>query len=106
MEAAGLEKIAKIGQGPEHLEKILNEASKQRRSRLADLESDRHRLERELRILTDSFAQENGGSDHGKQPASGFETIRENIGHLERRLAETQDVSQAQPPLQLEQATH
>jgi len=46
----------------------------------------------ELRLLRRrrSFAQANGASDDGKQPASGLETIRENIGHLERRLAGNQ----------------
>ena len=41
-------------------------------------------------------------SDEG----SGFETIQENIGHLERRLAETQVQALAlqQPALKLEQA--
>jgi hypothetical protein len=40
-----------------------------------------------LKIMTESLAPANA-SDEGKQ--SGFETIQENIGHLERRLAETQ----------------
>ncbi len=37
---------------------------------------------------------------------SGFEAIRENIGHLERRLAETQEQTLAlqQQPLEMEQA--
>jgi site-specific DNA recombinase len=106
MERTVLEQIAKIGHDPEHLGKILNEASKQRRSRLADLESDRHRLEREFRILTESFAQANGASDNGNQPVSGFETNQENIGHLERRLAENQEQALAfqQPALEVEQA--
>src|SRR5260370_19846456 len=90
MERIVVEQISKVAQDPDRLKKILMEASKQKRTRLAARESDRHRLERELKILTESFAQTNGASDIGKQPASGLETIRENIGHLERRLAENQ----------------
>jgi len=106
MERIVVEQISKVGQDQERLQKILTEASKLRKTRLADLELDRHRLERELKILTESFAQANGASDNGKPPASGLETIRENIGHLERRLAENQEQALAlQPqPLGVEQA--
>ncbi len=101
-----VEQISKVSQDSERLKKILMEASKQRRTRLVDLKSDRLRLERELEILTESFAKANGASDHGKKPASGFETNQENIGHLERRLAETQEQALAfqQPALEVEQA--
>jgi site-specific DNA recombinase len=97
------EQISKVGQDSERLKKILAEASKQRHIRLAALESDQRRLERELKIMTESLAPANA-SDEGKQ--SGFETIQENIGHLERRLAETQMQALAlqQPALELEQA--
>jgi len=105
MERIVVEQISKVGQDPERLKKILTEASEQRRARLAAVESDRHRLERELKILTESLTQANGASDNGKQPASGFETIRESIGHLERRLAENQQtLALQQQPLEVEQA--
>ena len=76
------------------------EASKQRRTRLADLESERRRLERELQVLTESLPPQTGnGDDH---PG----TIRENIGHLERRLAEKSDqvLLLHQPGLEADQA--
>jgi len=100
-----LAQISKVGQDPERLQKILTEASQERHARLTALESERRRLERELKILTESLAPANA-SDDGNQPVSGFETIQENIGHLERRLAETQVQAQAlqQPALELEQA--
>jgi len=106
MERIVVEQISKVSQDSERLKKILMEASKQRRTRLVDLKSDRLRLERELEILTESFAKANGASDHGKKPASGFETNQENIGHLERRLAETQEQALAfqQPALEVEHA--
>ena len=95
--------ISKVCHDSERLQKILTEASQQRHVRLTALESDRRRLERELKILTESLAPANA-SDEGNQ--SGFETIQENIGHLERRLAETQEQAQAlqHPALELEEA--
>src|SRR5713226_5367556 len=103
MERIVREQISKVGQDPERLKKILAEASKQRHIRLAALESERHRLERELKIMTESLAPANA-SDEGNQ--SGFETIRENIGHLERRLAENQEQALAlqQRPVEVEEA--
>jgi site-specific DNA recombinase len=94
--------ISKVGQDSERLQKILTEASQQRHVRLTALESERRRLERELKILTESLALANA-SDEGNQ--SGFETIQENIGHLQRRLAETQEQTLAfqRPALGLEQ---
>jgi site-specific DNA recombinase len=96
-----VEQISKAGHDQERLQKILTEASKQRHSRLAPVESERRRLERELKILTESLPQEAWPTDRAKQPASGLESIRENIGHLERRLAETQEQAlqlHQQPP--------
>jgi site-specific DNA recombinase len=106
MERTVLEQISKVGKDPERLQKILTEASKQRHVRLTALESERRRLERELQILTENLLQKTGASDDGKQSVSGFETIQENIGHVERRLAETQELRQAlqQTELQLEPA--
>jgi len=94
--------ISKVGQDAQRLQKILTEASQQRQVRLTALESERRRLERELKILTESLAPANA-SDEGNR--SGFETIQENIGHLERRLAETQEQTLAlqRPPLEREQ---
>jgi len=45
-------------------------------------------------------------SENGKLPASGLETIQENVGHLERRLAENQEQTLAlqQQPLGVEEA--
>ena len=99
MERIVVEQIAKVGQDSERLQKILAEASKQRHIRLAALGSDRRRLERELKTMTESLAN---ASDEGKQS----ETIQENFGHLERRLAETQVQAMAlqQPALEPEQA--
>jgi len=100
-----VEQIAKLGQDTGRLKRILTEASKQRHARLAAVESERRRLERELQILTESLAQANGAGVDGKQ--SGFQTIRENIGHLKRRLAETREEALAlqQPALEVDQAT-
>ena len=97
-----LAQISNVGQDSERLQKILTEASKQRHVRLTALKSDRRRLERELKILTESLSPTNA-SDEGNQ--SGFETIQENIGHLERRLVETQEQTLAfqRPVLEREQ---
>ncbi len=97
-----LAQISKVGQDSERLQKSLTEASKQRHVRLTALKSDRRRLERELKILTESLSPTNA-SDEGNQ--SGFETIQENIGHLERRLVETQEQTLAfqRPVLEREQ---
>jgi site-specific DNA recombinase len=106
MERIVVEQISKVGQDPERLKKILNEASKQRHVRLLAVESERGGLERELKALTESLPQGNGASDEEKQPASGLEAIRENIGHLERRLTETQEqaLELQQQPLGVEEA--
>jgi site-specific DNA recombinase len=97
-----VEQIAKVGQDPERLKKILMEASKQRRTRLADLESERRGLERELQVLTESLPSKTGNGDNHP----GLETIQENIGHLERRLAENNDqvLLRQQPGVEADQA--
>ena len=66
--------ISKVGQDSERLQKTLTEASRQRHVRLTALESERRRLERELKILTESLATANA-SNGGNQPVSGFETV-------------------------------
>jgi site-specific DNA recombinase len=106
MERIVVEQIAKLCQDPERLKKILTEASKQRRIRLTDLEGERCRLEGELKILMESLPQKIGAMNRDKRPPNGLETIRENIGHLERRMAETQEQAQAlqQQPLEIEEA--
>jgi site-specific DNA recombinase len=105
MERIVLEQISRMRQDSERLKRILAEASKQRHVRLTALESERSRLERELKILMESLAQKTGPMDRDKRPPNGLETIRENIGHLERRLAETQEQAQAlqQQPLEIEE---
>jgi site-specific DNA recombinase len=104
MERIVLEQVSKVGQDPERLKKILVEASKQRKMRLADLESERRRLERELQILTETLPAKAGNGDN--QP--GQETIQENIGHLQRRLAENnnQVLFLQQPGFEKDQAAH
>jgi site-specific DNA recombinase len=87
MERIVVEQICKVGRDSERLKKILMEASKQRRTRLADLESERRRLERELQVLTESLPRKTGNGDN----YPGLETVEKNIGHLERRLAENND---------------
>jgi site-specific DNA recombinase len=102
IERSVVAQISNVGQDSERLQKILTEASKQRHVRLTALEADRRRLERELRILTESLAPANA-SNEGNQ--SGFEAIQENIGHLERRLAEIQEQTLAfqRPALEREE---
>jgi len=87
MERIVVEQVTKVGQDPERLKKILMEASKQRRMRLADLESEQCRLERELQVLSESLSPKTGNGDNHP----GLESLQENIGHLERRLAENND---------------
>jgi len=106
MERIVREQISKVGQDPERLQKILTEASKQRHVHLTVLESERRRLERELQILMENLPQKTGASEDGKQSVSGFEAVQENIGHLECRLAETQEQAQAlqHPAQELDEA--
>jgi site-specific DNA recombinase len=104
MERIVLEQISKVGQDPERLKKILTEASKKRRMRLADLESERCRLERELQGLTENLPPKTGnGNNH-----PGLESVQENIGHLKRRLAENNDqvLLLQQPGFEADQAAH
>jgi site-specific DNA recombinase len=100
MEEIIVEQISKVSQDSERLKRILQEASKQRKKRLADLELERRGLERELRILTESLP--------AKTPDNhpGLESVHENIGHLKRRLAENNEQTQLlqQPGLELDQA--
>jgi site-specific DNA recombinase len=102
MERIVVEQIAKVGQDAGRLKKILLEASKQRRTSLAELESERRRLERELQVLTESFPPKAGNGDNYPE----LETIQENIGHLELRLAENshQVLLLDQPELDVDQA--
>jgi len=109
MERIVVEQIAKLGQDPARLKTILAEASKQRRTRLADLEGERRGLEQELaraQALMQNLLQEIGPGDQKQQPASELEAIRENIGHVECRLAETKEqaLTLQQPLLEVEQA--
>jgi site-specific DNA recombinase len=102
MEWTVTEQISKLAQDPSRLKEILKEASKQRNTRLADLESERQRLERELKILRESLPTRNGA---GVEPAASV--VHESIGHLKRRLTENlkQILMLQQPALDLEQAT-
>jgi site-specific DNA recombinase len=104
MERIVVEQIAKVGQDSERLKKILMEASKQRRMRLADLESERCRLERELQVHTENLPPEAGNGEN----LPGLESVQEDIGHLERRLAENNDqvLLLQQPGFEADQAAH
>jgi site-specific DNA recombinase len=107
MERIVVEQIAKLGRDPGRLKTILTEASKQRGTRLADLEGERRGLEQELaraQALMENLRQ--GTGDQMQPPASELEVIRENIGHVERRLTETkeQGLTLQQPLLKVEQA--
>ena len=103
-----VEQISKLGQDPGRLKTILTEATKQRRTCLADLEGERRGLEQELaraQALMENL-KKTGPVDQKQQHASELEAIRENIGHLERSLADTkkQTLSLQQPLLEVEQA--
>jgi site-specific DNA recombinase len=99
MEEIVVEQISKVSQDSERLKRILQEASKQRKKRLADLELERRGLERELKSLTKSLPT-NSDSDPG------LHSVHENIGHLKRRLAENNEQTQLlkQPELEVDQA--
>jgi len=100
MEQIVVEQLSKVSQDSERLQKILLEASKYRRARLADLESEGHRLERELKVLKESLPIQTGNHHPG------LESVHENIGHLKRRLAENHEQTQLlrQPLLEVDQA--
>jgi hypothetical protein len=101
MEQIVVEQLSKVSQDSERLQRILLEASKHRRTRLADLESEGHCLERELRILKESLPTKTDGDNH-----AGPESVHENIGHLKRRLTENHEQSKLlqQPGLEVDQA--
>ncbi len=103
MEEIIVEQISKVSQDSGRLKKILVDAFKQRKKRLADLESEQRGLERELKILTESIPTKNSGRDNH----SGLESVDENIGHLKRRLAENNDDVRLlrQSKLEVDQAT-
>src|SRR5437667_9070619 len=70
MERIVVAQISKLGQDPDCLKKILTEASKQRRTRLAELEGERRGLEQELarvQALMKNILQEIGPGNQ-KQP--------------------------------------
>jgi site-specific DNA recombinase len=107
MEWIVVAQISKLAQDTGRLKTILMEASEQRRTRLAELEGERRGLEQELaraQGLMENFRQETG--DQKQPPTSELEAIRENIGHVERRLADTKEQSLAlqQPLLEVERA--
>jgi Tfp pilus assembly protein PilN len=96
-----MEQISKVSQDSDRLKKILQEAFKQRKTRLADLELERRGLERELKSLTNSLPPNT--SDIGNN--SGLESAQ-NIGHLKRRLLENHEQTQSLrlPGLEVDQA--
>jgi site-specific DNA recombinase len=102
MEEIVMEQISKESQDSGRLKKVLLEAFKQTKKHLADLESERRGVERELKILNESLPTKTG--DHDDHP--GLESVHENIGHLKRRLAENNDEVQLlrQPRLEVDQA--
>ncbi len=109
MERIVVAQISKLGQDPGRLKTILAEASKQRQTRLAELEGERRGLEQELaraQAQRENLLRETGPRNQRQQPTSELEAVRENIGHLERRLAEIKEQALAlhQPLLEVEQA--
>jgi site-specific DNA recombinase len=107
MERIVVEQISKLGQDPGRLKTILTEASKQRRTRLVALAEARRGLEQELaraQALTENLRQKT--RDQKQQPASELEAVRENIVHVEQRLADTkkQTLTLQQPVLEVELA--
>jgi site-specific DNA recombinase len=102
MEEIVVEQISKVSQDSECLKKILQEAFKQRKTRLADLELERRGLERELKSLTKSLPTNTSDSDNNP----GLESAHENIGHLKRRLTENHEQTQIlqQPASEVDQA--
>src|SRR5438094_2111947 len=99
MEEIVMEQISKVSQDSERLKKILQEAFKQRKTRLADLELERRGLERELKSLTESLPTNTSVNNPG------LESAHENIGHLKRRLLENHEQTQSlrQPGLEVDQ---
>jgi len=108
MERIVMEQIAKLSQDPERLKAVLAEGSKQRRTRLSELEGSRRGMEQELaraKALFQNLLQESEPGDSKQSSASELEALRENIGHLERRLMEPEKQTLTfQHPLELDQA--
>ncbi len=108
LERIVVEQISKLGQDPKRLTAILVEASKQRRTRLSELEAEGRGVEQELgraQAVLQNLLQETGPGDPKQPPASELGVLRENIGHLERRFAETKKATLAlQRTLEVEQA--
>jgi site-specific DNA recombinase len=102
MEEIVVEQISNVSQDSERLKRILQEAFKQRKTRLADLELERRGLERELKSLTKSLPTKTSDSDNNP----GLESVHENIGHLKLRLVENHEQIQIlqQPVLEVDQA--
>jgi len=102
MEEIIVEQISKVSQDSKRLKKILMEALKERKKHLADLESERRGLARELKSLTKSLPPRAGERDNH----FGLESVHENIGRLKRRLSENNDQVQLlqQPGLEMKQA--
>jgi site-specific DNA recombinase len=102
MEEIVMEQISKVSQDSERLKRILQEAFKQRKTRLADLELERRGLERELKSLTESLPANTG--DRGNH--LGLESVQENVSHLKRRLTENHEQTQSLrlPGLEVDQA--
>jgi site-specific DNA recombinase len=108
LERIVVEQISKLGQDPKRLTAIFAEASKQRRTRLVELEEEGRGVEQELgraQAVLQNLLQETGPGNTKQPPASELEVLRENIGHLERRFAETKKATLAlQRTLEMEQA--
>jgi site-specific DNA recombinase len=108
LERIVMEQISKWGQDPKRLTAILEEASKQRRTRLLELEAEGRGVEQELgraQAVLQNLLQETGPGNPKQPRASEFGVLRENIGHLERRFAEIKNQTLAlQRTLEMEQA--
>src|SRR5207247_4931625 len=68
MEEIVMEQVSKVSQDSERLKKILREASKQRKARLADLELERRGAGRKLESLTKSLPTNTSDSDNNTGP--------------------------------------
>jgi len=107
LERIVVEQISKLGQDPKRFTAILEEASKQRRTRLLELEAEGRGVEQELgraQAVLQNLLQETGPGDPKQPPASELGVLWEDIGHLERRFAETKKATLAfQRTLEMEQ---
>jgi site-specific DNA recombinase len=108
LERIVVEQISKLGQDPKRLTAIFVEASKQKRTRLSELEAEGRGVEQELgraQAVLQNLLQETGPGSPKQPPASELGVLRENIGHLERRFAETKKETLAlRRTLEMEQA--